>query len=90
MSLMVEGYPATSFGAEEAVSIVASVFDEVEPERWDRAFLPLNTRGEVRAYCRHNFIAPQPAEEVDLPLWLTKRGMLVGAGKAAELRPRLP
>jgi hypothetical protein len=89
MILMVEGYPATSFGAEEAVSIVASVFDEVEPERWDRAFLPLNTRREVRAYCRHNFIPP-PAEEVDLPPWLTKRGMLVRARKAAELRPRLP
>jgi hypothetical protein len=40
---MVEGYPATSFGAEE----------------------------------------------VDLPLWLTKRGVLVRARKAAELRPRL-
>jgi hypothetical protein len=89
MSLMVEGYPVASFGAEEAVSIVASVFDEVEPERWDRAFLPLNTGGEVRA-CRHNLIPPQPTEEVDLPLWLTKRGMLVGARKAAELRPPLP
>ena len=88
MSLMVEGYPATSFGAEEAVSIVASVFDEVEPERWDRAFLPLNTRGEVRAYCLHNFIPPQPAEEVDLPLWPTQGGVLVCARKA--LRPRLP
>ena len=90
MSLRVEGYPVASFGAEEAVSIVASVFDEVELERWDCVFLPLNTRGEVRAYCLHNFIPPQPAEEVDLPLWLTKRGMLVGARKAAELRPRLP
>ena len=87
---MVEDYPVASFGAEEAVSIVASVFDEVEPERWDRAFLPLNTRGEVRAYCRHNFIPPQLAEAVDLPLWLTKSGVLLRARKAAELRPRLP
>jgi hypothetical protein len=77
--IMFEGYPPSSFDAEEAVAIVASVFDEVEPQRWDHRFFPLETRDEVRAYCRHHYIPAQRAEEVDLPLWLTKQGVLVRA-----------
>lgn len=79
--LMPEGYPPTSFDAEEAVSLVASVFEEVEGERWDGKFFPLSTREEIRAYCRHNFIPSGRAEEAGLPLWLTKRGVLVRARK---------
>ncbi len=79
--IMFEGYPPSSFDAEEAVAIVASVFEEVEPERWDGTFFPLETRDEVRAYCRHNYIPAERAEEADLPLWLTKRGVLVRATK---------
>jgi len=79
--IMFEGYPHSSFDAEEAVSIVASVFEHVESERWDAKFFPLETRDEVRAYCRHNFIPADRAEEADLPLWLTKRGVLVRASK---------
>lgn len=77
--IMFEGYPPSSFDAEEAVSIVASVFEEVEPERWDGTFFPLQTRDEVRAYCRHHYIPAERAEEADVPLWLTKRGVLVRA-----------
>lgn len=76
-----EGYAPSSFDAEEAVSIVESVFEEVEPERWDAKFFALQTRDEVRAYCRHSFIPAERAEEVDLPLWLTKRGVLVRGTK---------
>jgi SAM-dependent methyltransferase len=79
--IMFEGYPPSSFDAEEAVAIVPSVFEAVEPERWDGTFFPLQTRDEVRAYCRHHYIPPERAEEVDLPLWLTKRGVLVRATK---------
>jgi SAM-dependent methyltransferase len=79
--IMFEGYPPSSFDAEEAVSIVASVFEDVEPERWNGAFFPLETRDEVRAYCRHCFIPAERAEEAVLPLWLTKRGVLVRAHK---------
>jgi SAM-dependent methyltransferase len=79
--LVPEGYAPTSFDAEEAVTIVASVFDEVDAERWDQRFFPLTTRDEVRAYCRHNFIPTGRAEAVDVPLWLTKRGALVMAIK---------
>jgi SAM-dependent methyltransferase len=80
--LMWEGYPPSSFDAEEAVSIVASVFHEVEPERWDAKFFPLETREEVRAYCRSHFIPADRAEPLELPLWLTKRGVLVRATKS--------
>ena len=79
--ILVEGYPPSSFDAEEAVSIVTAVFDEVEPQRWDARFFPLETRDEVRAYCRHNYIPAERAEEAHLPLWLTKRGVLVRATK---------
>jgi SAM-dependent methyltransferase len=61
--IMPEGYPRSSFDAEEA------------------AFFPLETRDEVRAYCRHNFIPAERAEDAELPLWLTKRGALVRATK---------
>jgi SAM-dependent methyltransferase len=81
--IMVEGYPPTSFDAEEAVSIVASVFRSVDAERWDRRFFPLATRDEVRAYCRHHAIPPERAEDTEVPLWLTKRGVLVRATKDA-------
>jgi len=46
-----------------------------------REFFPLATRGEIRAYCRHNFIPPERAEQAAVPLWLTKRGVLVRARK---------
>lgn len=77
--LMPEGYPSTTFDAEDAVSLVASVFDDVKAEPWDARFFPLRTREEVRAYCRHNHIPSERAEKTRLPLWLTKRGVLVRA-----------
>jgi SAM-dependent methyltransferase len=79
--IMPEGYPRSSFDAEEAERIVGSVFETVDLERWDGMFFALSTRAEVRAYCRHNFIPSERAEQVDLPLWLTKRGVLVRGRK---------
>jgi SAM-dependent methyltransferase len=79
--IMFEGYPPSTFDAEEAAGIVASAFDEVEAERWDGKFFPLQTRDEVRAYCRHNYIPAERAEHADVPLWLTKRGVIVRAAK---------
>lgn len=79
--LMFEGYPPTSFDAEEAPEIVAAVFEDVDVQRWDQTFFPLQTRDEVRAYCRHHYIPVERADHVDIPLWLTKRGVLVTAAK---------
>jgi SAM-dependent methyltransferase len=77
--IMSEGYPRTSFDAEEATDIVGAVFGEAEAERWDGQFFPLQSRDEVRSYCRHNFIPEERADLVELPLWLTKRGVIVRA-----------
>lgn len=79
--IMPEGYPATTFDAEEAVDLVRSAFPDAEGEPWDEKFFPLETIAAVRAYCRHNGIPLERAEHVDLPLWLTKRGVLVRATK---------
>ena len=57
---------------------MASVFPDARPEPWDKRFLPRSLHGdEVRAYCRHNLIPDERADTVELPLWLTKRGVLV-------------
>jgi SAM-dependent methyltransferase len=77
-----EGYPPSSFDAEDALAMVASVFHDVEAERWDGQFFPLSTRDEIRSYCRHNFIPVDRAEDAEIPLWLTKRGVLVRARKS--------
>jgi hypothetical protein len=75
-------YPPSSFDAEETAAIVATVFDEVEPKRWDGKFFPLVSREEVRAYCRHHYIPVERGEQAESPLWLTKRGVLVRATKS--------
>jgi len=80
--IMPEGYPPTSFDAEDAVSVVAGAFDRVEAERWDGRFFALSTRDEIRAYCRHNYIPSDRAERAEIPLWLTKRGVLVRARRS--------
>jgi SAM-dependent methyltransferase len=79
--LLPEGYSRTPFDAEEAAAIVATVFQDVQAERWDGRFFPLRTREEVRAFCRHNAIPAERAETAEVPLWLTKRGVLVRARK---------
>lgn len=79
--IMPEGYPPSTFDAEDAVAVVSAVFDTVTAERWDARFFPLSTRAEVRAYCRHNHVPAGRAETAELPLWLTKRGVLVRAVK---------
>jgi SAM-dependent methyltransferase len=85
--LVPEGYRSSTFDAEEAEAIVSSVFGAVEAEHWDGPFFPLQTRADVLAYCRHNSIPPDRADAVDVPLWLTKRGVLVRATKPGSGQP---
>ena len=75
--LVPDGYPPSTFDAEEAAEIVGAVFDVVEPDRWDGRYYSLDDADELAAYCRHTMIDPVP--DVALPLWLTKRGVLVRA-----------
>ena len=71
------GYGATTFDAEEAAEIVGEVFPDVEAQRWDGRYYSLDDRDELEAYCRHQMVDPVP--DVELPLWLTKRGVLLRA-----------
>jgi SAM-dependent methyltransferase len=80
-----EGYPPTSFDAEEAAGIVAAVFGGAEAEHWDGRFFPLDSRAEIRAYLRHSFLPEDRAGQAAVPLWLTKRGVLVRACKPVRL-----
>ena len=79
--ILPEGYLPSTFDAEDAESIVGSMFDSVELQLWDGHFFPLSSRDEVRAYCRHNSIPVERADGVPIPLWLTKRGVLVRCTK---------
>jgi SAM-dependent methyltransferase len=79
--LVPDGYPPTPFDAEEAPLIVASVFQAASAEHWNEPLVTLSTREEVRAYCRHHLLSPERADDVAVPLQLTKRGVLVRAEK---------
>jgi hypothetical protein len=43
----------------------------------DGRFSLVETRDQVRAYCCHHYIPAERVEAAELPLWLTKRGVLV-------------
>jgi SAM-dependent methyltransferase len=78
----------STFDSEEAAEIVGSVFapDAIEVEWWDGPFVCLPDRGTVRDYlvgrCIDPDVAGEVADEVDIPLEVTKRGCAVWARKA--------
>jgi len=76
---LTDGYPESSFDAEEAESIVASVFDDVVVERWDAPMTYLADRRAVLGYCRSHLLPESVADRIVPPVWLTKRGCLVVA-----------
>lgn len=77
------GYAPSTFDAEDAPEIVASVFgtEAVEVESWDGPFMVLPDRAAVTTYARHHQLATDIANQVATPLTLTKRGCLVWARK---------
>jgi SAM-dependent methyltransferase len=76
---LTDGYPPSTFDAEEAPEIVASVFGDVEVEEWDGPFTVLPDGDAVARYCRSHFLPPEAAGRVTPPVTLTKRGCLVWA-----------
>lgn len=76
---LTDGYRPTTFDAEEAESIVATVFDSVRVTRWDRPAVHLPDRAAILHYCRSHGLPSATADRVAPPLWLTKRGCLVWA-----------
>ncbi len=71
----------TPFDAEEAPALVASVFGEVEVERWDAPLLTLPDTAAVRDYLIARRVPREEAAalagRVRTPLPVTKRGALV-------------
>jgi SAM-dependent methyltransferase len=72
---------ATSFDAEDAPAIVASVFGTVEVEPWDDQLVELRDSAELHRYLIQHLADPNLADGVEVPLRLTKRGCLVWARK---------
>lgn len=78
---LTDGYKATTFDAEEAPGIVASVFGDVDGVAWDGPFVTLLDRDAVLAFCRSHFLPAEAADRVTPPVTLTKRGCFVFARK---------
>ncbi len=80
---LTSGYPATTFDAEEAPGIVASVFGAAATSvvSWDGPFIELRDQAALAAYRRSHHLPPDAGEGADFPLSLTKRGCLVIASK---------
>ncbi len=76
---LTDGYPKTTFDAEEAGEIVGRIFRDVEVERWDGPFARLPDDEAVAAFCRSHFL--EVPSHVEPPITLTKRGCLVYASK---------
>lgn len=81
--LVPDGYPPSTFDAEEAPEIVASVFGvgAVEVQSWDGPYLVLPDRAAVATYARHHHLPADIGNRVTTPLTLTKRGCLIWARK---------
>jgi hypothetical protein len=62
---------------------VASVFGQVQVERWDAPLVRLPDRDAVRDYLIARFVGPEAAataaERVETPVAITKRGALIYA-----------
>jgi SAM-dependent methyltransferase len=81
---LIDGYPPTTFDAEEAPRIVARVFEDVDVVSWDSPLTILPDRAAVLAYCRSHLLPAAVADRVMPPVTLTKRGCLVYARKSLQ------
>jgi SAM-dependent methyltransferase len=77
--------PPSSFDAEDAPELVASVFGQVQVQRWDAPLVRLPDRDAVRDYLIARFVAPEvaaaAAQQVPTPATITKRGAVISARK---------
>lgn len=76
---LTNGYPPTSFDAEEAPELVASVFGKssIEVITWDAPLVRLEDREAIDRYLRSHHLPACTAERLRPPLTLTKRGCLI-------------
>jgi SAM-dependent methyltransferase len=80
---LTDGYPPTTFDAEEAPDVVAAVFGQhaIEVIRWDGPLLRLPDPDAIRRYLRTHYLSATIGERLTPPLIVTKRGCLVIAVK---------
>ncbi len=75
--------PPSTFDAENGPGLVEQVFGHAETERWDAPLIRLPDAGAVRDYMLARFVPPadaaRAADQVAVPLKVTKRGALVWA-----------
>lgn len=71
----------STFDAEEAPDIVRGVFDVVEVDAWDAPLVELRSRDEVRRYLTQQMGDLVAADDIEVPVAVTKRGCLVWARK---------
>jgi SAM-dependent methyltransferase len=76
---LTDGYPPSTFDAEEAGALVGEVFDQVEIERWDAPMTHLLDQDAVKGFCRTHLLPLEAADRVQAPVWITMRGCLVWA-----------
>jgi len=76
---LTDGYPPTTFDAEEAEQIIRRLFTEVTVEHWNEPMTHLPNRDAVLRYCRSHHLPAEAADRVTPPVWLTKRGCLIYA-----------
>jgi SAM-dependent methyltransferase len=79
--LVPDGYPPTTFDAEEAADITAAIFgaEQIEVVRWDLPLVRLGDKDEIAAYARSHLLGAAVIDTVEAPLTLTKRGCLIWA-----------
>jgi SAM-dependent methyltransferase len=77
--------PPSTFDAEQAPGIVASVLGAAETERWDAPLITLPDRDAVRDYLIARFVPPEQATafaaKISTPVAITKRGAFIRATK---------
>ena len=83
---LTDGYPPSTFDAEEAPMLVAAVFGSKSTggASWDGPLAELADRESLVRYLRSHFLPADIADRVRPPIRLTKRGCLVTAVKAAR------
>lgn len=73
---------ASTFDAEDAPAIVGEVFDDVAVDAWDLpGFLTFETRDALGLYLTSRLADPALADNVELPVTVTKRGCIVWGRK---------
>jgi len=81
---------ASSFDAENGVGILAEVFDVVEVERWDEPMIHLIDREALKLFLRGRGLSEQDAAQatarLEVPLHITKRGMVAWCRKPGHAR----